>query len=65
MMGDAVAEGIDLVKLVEDIRVVVLHLRRGAGFVGEDAEQGAACHAVLHRREHVFPNAELKAGEEF
>ena len=65
VVGDAVAEGIDLVKLVEDIRVVVLHLRRGAGFVGEDAEQGAACHAVLHGREHVFPDAELEAGEEF
>lgn len=65
VVGDAVAKGIDLVKLVEDIRVVVLHLRRGAGFVGEDAEQGAACHAVLHGREHVFPDAKLEAGEEF
>ena len=65
VVGDTVSEGVDFVKLVEDIRVVVLHLRRGAGFVGEDAEQGAACHAVLHGREHVFPDAELEAGEEF
>ena len=65
VMGDAVAESVDFVKLVENIRVVVLHLRRGACFVGEDAEQGAACHAVLHRREHVFPDAELEACKEF
>ena len=62
VVGDAIAERVNLVKFVEDVRVVVLHLRRGAGFVGEDAEQGAARNAVLHGREHVFPDAELKAG---
>ena len=63
VVGDAIAEGVNLVKFVEDVRVVVLHLRCGAGFVGEDAEQGAARNAVLHGREHVFPDAELKTGK--
>ena len=65
VVGDAVAQGVDFVKLVEDVRVVVLHLRRGAVFVGEDAEKRAASESVLHGREHVFPDAELEAGEEF
>ena len=48
VVGDAIAEGVNLVKFVENVRVVVLHLRRGTGFVGKDAEQGAARNAVLH-----------------
>ena len=65
VVGDTIAEGVNLVKFVENVRVVVLHLRRGTGFVGKDAEQGAARNSVLHGREHVFPYAELKAGEQF
>ena len=65
VMGDTVTKGVNLVKFVENVRVVVLHLRRGTGFVGKDAEQGAARNAILHGREHVFPDAELKAGEQF
>ena len=63
-MSDAVAQSVDFVKFVEDVRVVVLHLRRGAVFVWEDTEKRAASETVLHGREHVFPDAELKAGEE-
>ena len=65
VVGDTVAEGVNLVKFVKNVRVIVLHLRRGTGFVGKDAEQGAARNAILHGREHVFPDAELKAGEQF
>jgi len=63
VVGDAVAKSVNLVKFVEDVRVVVLHLWRGAGFVREDAEQSAARNPVLHGREHIFPDSELKAGK--
>lgn len=65
VVGDTVTESVNLVKFVKNVRVVVLHLRRGTGFVGKDAEQGAARNAILHGREHVFPDAKLKAGEQF
>ena len=65
VVGDTVTESVNLVKFIENVRVVVLHLRRGTGFVGKDAEQGAARNSVLHGREHVFPDAKLKAGEQF
>ena len=52
VVGDTVAKSVNLVKFVENVRVVVLHLRRGTGFVGklQDGSNAANLFEFLHKR---------------
>lgn len=47
MMGYSVSQGVDFVKFVENIGVVVLDLSIGAVFIGENIQKSSSRYSIL------------------